>query len=482
MAGKDPFKELFNHLQDDQPRGRIERSPLPGLPAQRLEALYRVSQYLNSILDPERLFEEIVNKIKELLNVERVVIVMKEDGDFRIRIAHNIDDQAESNALKFSRSVVKRVMKDYQPLFCTNALKDERFTQFRTIHQLEILSFICVPILVEQEAIGSIYVDNRKLADVFTRADVDFLQAFANLLGVAIRNSLAYQKIEMLNRSLEEKVQERTAELQNTLTQLQQTQDRLIQSEKMASLGRLIAGFMHEFNNPINFIFCNLPHLREYSQKMIAAIDRSLNEMDPQSRKRIEEEYELQFIKEDLLKLVEGMQEGAQRSLQIVEDLKKFSGMATRSREVIDWTENLRKVTEIFQNRIARPIDISVDSDETLRIEITPVDLNQAMFHLLQNAVDAKATQIRIQSRKEHQHLVCEIEDNGCGIEPKDLPHIFDPFFTTKKVGQGMGLGLSLVYSVIHQHRGSIEAESRPNQATVFRIRLPIYTAPENDK
>ncbi len=476
MQKNSPFNEIFSQLKSDMPELQDSAYLLDSMNRQRLQALYLVSQHLNNILDPDRLFEEVIKKITELIKAEHAVIVMRDGDDLNIRIAHNIDDQSQQNALNFSRSVVTRVMNDYRPLYSTNALDDQRFSQFQTIQKLEILSFISVPILINGEAIGTIYVDNRRLADVFSEGDVEFLQAFANLLGIAIRNSMAYHQVEELNRSLEKKVKERTAKLHKTIEELKNAQAQLVQSEKMAGLGRLIAGFMHEFNNPINFIYSNLPYLEQYSRNLLAMIDELLPQISEEERAELQKEWDLNYIRNDLSKLIEGIQEGAQRSRQIIEDLRNFSGANGRSAGRINWNENLQMIRKIFLERIKKPVEIELTGGENLFIEGTRAELNQALMNLLQNAADAGANRIRISSQKKGKRLRCSIEDNGAGISKKELNKIFDPFYTTKEVGRGMGLGLSIVYSTIEFHRGKIQVSSEMGKGTTFTIDLPLIS------
>lgn len=474
MRKTNPFDDLYKMLRKDRPAVQKSADSLSALNKNRLQALYLVSQQLNTILDPDRLFEEVIRQITGLLKAEHAVIVMRENKRLKIRISHNIDDQSEQNALKFSRSVVSEVMNEYKPLYSTNALDDSRFSMFQTIQELEILSFICVPILVEGDAIGTIYVDNRHLTNVFTEADVEFLQVFANLLGIAVRNSLAYRQVEELNRSLEQKVKKRTSELRKTIAELKQTQEELVRSEKMAGLGRLIAGFMHEFNNPINFIYSNLPHLEEYSRKLLQALDTSLGNLPEPEKTSLENELELDYIRSDLMKLINGIRQGAERSRKIVEDLKNFAGSASAGKVVFDWTENLKIVGRMFCNRVLQKVTIEIDSQDSFSIEGNKAEFNQALLNLFHNAADAGASRITVTNRRDNGSLLCEINDNGSGIPEKDVPNIFDPFFTTKQVGKGMGLGLSIVYSCITHHGGQIEVESQQNRGTTFRIRLPL--------
>lgn len=474
MSEKDPFQEIYRQLKKDRFDRQETGSWSANLDRQRLEALYLVSQELNKILDPDRLFRVVIKKIINLLRAERAVILLRNGEELQIRISHNIDHQSQQNALNFSRSIVSRVIDDVKPLFSTNAIEDSRFSQFQTIQQLEILSFICVPIRVEKEVIGTIYVDNRHLTNVFSEADVEFLQGIANLLGIAIRNSLAYREIETLNKSLEDKVKERTSELRKSIEELKQTQQRLIQSEKMASLGHLIAGFVHEFNNPINFIYSNLPHLENYARQLIETVDGLLKRLPKNERRKTTQQIDWDYVKTDLVKLIGGIREGARRSRQIVEDLKNFSVSGKPAFEVLDWNDNLTMLTRLFRERLAKPIQVTLRFKETLSIRASRPELNQALMNLLHNAADAGATTITIDSRRQKNKLQCEIHDNGSGIPQEDLNKVFDPFYTTREVGKGMGLGLSIVYSTIMHHQGRIEVSSRRGSGTTFRLTLPL--------
>lgn len=470
MSKKNPFREISDQVQIDHPDLAESFYSFDTLDKKRLQALYLLSQQLNRILDPDKIFKELIVKIVKLLEVERAIIILIEGEDLRIRISHNIDEQSEKNALNFSHTIVSKVIQDFKPLYSSNALDDSRFSQIQTIHKLEILSFICVPIRVGNEILGTIYVDNRHLTKVLTEADIEFLQAIANLVAIALHNSITYKKIEELNLSLEEKVRQRTERLQKTVEKLRSTQERLIQSEKMASLGRIIAGFMHEFNNPINFIYSNLPHLREYSEKLISEIKNL--EKSGAAKKEIDSD--LQFIKKDLLNLIDGMQEGAERSRKIVEDLRNFSGVGSQNFQMLNWNENLKSTVKFLKKGIDNSVKISISANETFFIEGNRAELNQALMNLLNNAVGAGADHIQIRNSREGDFLICEIEDNGKGISKEDLSKIYDPFYTTKEVGKGMGLGLSIVYSTINHHNGRVEVSSRINKGTTFKIFLPL--------
>lgn len=474
MANQNPFQEISRQLEEDYPQSRELSVRLDVLNKQRLKALYQVSQKLNRILDPDQLFEEVIRQVRELMKAEHVVILLQEGKNLRIRIGHNLDVQSRKNALAFSKSIVSRVMHGYQPIYSKNALKDPQFSQLQTIQQLEIFSFICVPIMVGEEVIGTIYVDNRRLPNVFDKADVDFLQAFANLLGIAIRNSQAYREVAELNRSLEEKVKERTAELQKALEELQEMQERLIRTEKMASLGRLIAGFLHEFNNPINFVHSNLPHLEEYAREILQAVQELLENLPQEAQERFREKYDLDFLVPDLKRLISGIREGTHRTRELVDELRHLSTQSESHKELIHWPENLRFICRLFQERFHPEVHISIEGGENAFIQGSRSEINQAILNLLRNAVDAGASEIHIRNQISGNQLHCEIQDNGQGIAPENLPRIFDPFFTTKEVGKGMGLGLSIVYNVILHHGGDISVSSEPGKGTRFVLTFPL--------
>ena len=309
--------------------------------------------------------------------------------------------------------------------------------------------------------------------------------------------------LQQLNEQLEQRLihysqalQESQAEHQLTLEELaatrqelQRTQTRLIQSEKMASLGQLVAGVAHEINNPVNFIYGNLNHANNYSQDLLNLIDL-YQQHYPQPCAEIEQEaedMELEFLKQDLPKLLSSMKVGADRIQKIVTSLRSFSRMDEAEKKAVDIHDGIDSTLMILQNRLkAKPdypeIKVIRTYAEMPLIEGYAGQLNQVLMNILTNAIDALEeshspdSEIRIQTELLDDTCVrIRIADNGVGMPSEIQQRIFDPFFTTKPLGKGTGMGMSISHQIItEKHGGQIHCHSQPDQGTEFVIEIPV--------
>lgn len=276
-------------------------------------------------------------------------------------------------------------------------------------------------------------------------------------------------------------LQQQTQQLQTAYKQLEEKELRLIQSEKMASLGRMTAGLAHEINNPLGFIHGNLQTIDGFLgdiKKLLELYERSDNQ--PAIKKEIDEfkkNVQYEFLLDDLNKTVGACERGASRIAAIVNNLKSFSRLDEAEHKKASVIECLESALHLAINDGTK-IAITRDFHALPEIECYPSQLNQAFFALIQNAIDAINSsaigQIKIRSSVENNHIVIEISDNGRGISEEIREKIFDPFFTTKSVGQGTGLGLSMAYGIIQRHRGQIRFTSELGRGTSFFVELPI--------
>ncbi|MDA2924431.1 ATP-binding protein [Acidobacteria bacterium AH-259-L09] len=294
-----------------------------------------------------------------------------------------------------------------------------------------------------------------------------------------------------LNKKLEEKVRERTRELEETNQQvreayqeLKQTQVQLIQSEKMASLGQLVAGIGHEIKNPLNFIYGNTDFLRAYIQnlKQLIKLYESEAKLKPEGVRKLgslKKEMNYSFMLEDLNTLIRNFEEGAKRIHSVITDLKTFSRMDSDQFQSVNIHEPIDLALNLLHNEYRDRIDIHKEYGDVPRVECHPGKISQVFMNLLANACQAIGTagDIWIRTFSEDGMAVVEIEDSGVGIEQEHLGKIFEPFFTTKSVGKGTGLGLSISYSIIQQHQGEIRVESQREKGTKFSVRLPLSPA-----
>ena len=308
-------------------------------------------------------------------------------------------------------------------------------------------------------------------------------------------------KVEATLRAKETQIKQKAEELEKSLRQLQRTQMQLVQSEKMSSLGQLVAGVAHEINNPVNFIYGNLPHIERYSQELLEIL-HLYQQNYPGETHEIKEKLQdcdLEFLCEDLPKIVDSIKLGTNRIRDIVLSLRNFSRHDESALKAVDIHTGIDSTLMILQNRLKpKPdypeIQVNKKYGKLPFIECYPGQINQVFMNIIANAIDALETQnaprtisiftsVRCPETGDDIAETCpgiplaviRISDNGPGIPEHVRRRIFEPFFTTKPIGKGTGLGLSISYSiVVDKHQGNMQCISTPSQGTEFIIEIPI--------
>ncbi|MFA6314053.1 MAG: ATP-binding protein, partial [Sterolibacterium sp.] len=304
---------------------------------------------------------------------------------------------------------------------------------------------------------------------------------------------------------LEEKVRSRTQELRAALAEneritrdlqrekaehlvligkLEQAQNQLLQSEKLASIGQLAAGVAHEINNPIGFINSNVGTLERYLNDIFrilnayeqapSPVDRHSDAGDVVDALKIQVDYA--YLKEDIFSLIRETRDGVARVRKIVQDLKDFSHVDEAEWQWADLHKGLESTLNVVNNEIKYKAEVVRGYGELPLVECLPFQLNQVFMNLLMNAAQAIAEHgtISLRTGRQGNEVWVEIADTGCGIAPENLKRVFDPFYTTKAVGKGTGLGLSLSYGIVQRHHGRIEARSELGKGSAFRVVLPV--------
>lgn len=311
--------------------------------------------------------------------------------------------------------------------------------------------------------------------------------------GIAVFHNITNLKqTEIALRQSESRLKEQTEQLQQAIHDLKAMQAQLIQTEKMSSLGELVAGVAHEINNPVNFIHGNLVYLQDHTEALINFVYR-WQEQELHANPVMQAEAEaidLPFLLADLPKILESMRIGTERIRQIVLSLRNFSRLDESESKSVDIHEGLENTLLLLKHRLkSRPdfpeITINRQYGELPLIECYPSQLNQVFMNILVNAIDALEAryledegtpQITIQTTLVNTAWVeIVIADNGIGMDETIQTHIFDPFFTTKTVGKGTGMGMSISYQIItEKHGGELHCFSTIGQGTEFVIHIPV--------
>ncbi|BAY62918.1 integral membrane sensor signal transduction histidine kinase [Calothrix brevissima NIES-22] len=303
------------------------------------------------------------------------------------------------------------------------------------------------------------------------------------------------KKVEAALLESEAQLRQQAQDLEKAMQELQQAQIRIIQTEKMSSLGQLVAGVAHEINNPVGFIHGNLNHIENYTQDLLQLIQvyRQKYPDNPEINHKVAE-IDLEFIQQDLPKLIGSMKTGTERIRGIVQSLRNFSRLDEAKLKVVDVHEGVESTLLILQSRFnAKPgfagIEVIKDYSQLPKVECYPGQLNQVFMNILANAIDAleASTSHQLAAKTNPQISIVtqvladkavsiHIHDNGYGMDETVKAKLFDPFFTTKPVGKGTGLGLSISYQIIvGNHGGKLYCNSFPEQGTEFVIEIPIY-------
>jgi PAS domain S-box-containing protein len=277
-------------------------------------------------------------------------------------------------------------------------------------------------------------------------------------------------------------------QLTQAMEELKQHKNRIVQSEKLASIGQLAAGVAHEINNPVGYVTSNLGTLSEYAETMKDALVlyHQLMQLPPdreaerrvllQQIGQIREDEDLEFILEDVDKVMTESMEGVHRVAEIVQNLKSFAREDSAQKSLHNVNEGVEAMIKVVWNELKYRCTVETDLGNIPDVEGHGGQINQVIMNMLVNAAQAMPEEggvLSVTTRQESGEVVITIADNGRGMDATTLNRIFDPFFTTKEVGKGTGLGLSISHGIIHDHGGRIEVESEPGRGTTFSIHLP---------
>ncbi|MEH2141834.1 GAF domain-containing protein [Nostoc sp.] len=458
--------------------------------AERQKALAATVEKIRQSLDIDTIFATSTEEVRRLLEVDRVTI-------YRFGADWSGEFVAESLAQSWTpiREIVPVVADDYLQetqggRFAngkSSVIKDIYSTNYSICHialleLMEARAYIIVPIFQGEKLWGLLAAyQNIKPRD-WQEDEVDLLMQIGTQLGVGL------QQAELL-----EQTQRQKEELTQTLKELQHTQSQLIQSEKMAGLGQLVAGVSHEINNPISFIYGNITYITEHAENLFKIL-HLYQKQYPKATGEIQKQaaaLDLDFISDDLPKILTSMKMGAERISQLVLSLRSFSRLDETGMKPVDLHEGIDSTLLILQHRLQSQINSFAIEVVKQYGELPPLvcyaaQINQVFMNILNNAIDAlenSATSGKIIDNPkiwirteviEGNTILIWIADNGCGIPEIMRSRIFEPFFTTKEPGKGTGLGLSISYQIIvEKHGGQLKYVSEPGNGSEFCIQIP---------
>ncbi len=468
--------------------------PIPENESARLAALYKY-QILDSL--PEQEYDDLTTIAAQICGTPISVVSLVDDDRQWFKSHYGLDAAQTPRDQAFCSHAI---MQPQEVMIVPDALEDERFANNPLVtDQPNIRFYAGAPLLTKDNLpLGTLCVIDR-VPRQLEPGQVSALRALSRqvMAQIELRYKTSQLQTEVKARqAIAETLFQKSIELEQTIAQLYKTQTRLIQSEKMSSLGRLVAGIAHEINNPVSFIYGNLKYFQEYVNALFSFINSCQNNSQNISPEIIQQIEEMNFhdISQDLPKLIKSMQNGTTRIMNVVQSLKTFSHLNESGYKIADLHQNLDAIVTLLENSCRGTesypeIKIIKNYGDIPMFRCDPGLLNQAIMNICNNAIDSLRQKVQnsnelsvitlttrtVTTESGKQAIELRIKDNGIGISEANQKHLFDPFFTTKVVGKGTGMGLAISYQIITEtHKGSLECISQPNEGAEFVINLPI--------
>jgi len=483
----------------------------------RAELLKQITTEIRSSLDLQHIFQTTVTQLGKALQVNRCMIHLYQDSQPpKLPLVAEYLEPGYSSLQHFEVPVkgnphVERVLATDQAIASTNVYTDPLLeTTAHLCREMDIKSLLSIRTSYQGEPNGVLGLHQCDSSRDWNSSEIELLEAVAAQVGIALaqahlleKQTCTAAKLTEQNLALqlsEARANTKATELEQALRELQRTQAQLVQTEKMSSLGHLVAGVAHEINNPVSFITGNINYACDYIEDLLGVVNL-YRQYYPHPAEEIQEEVkeiDLEFLIKDFPKLLTSMKVGADRINQIVLSLRNFSRNDDGEMKSVDIHEGINNTLMILQNRLkaqggSPEIKVIKEYGTLPLVECYAGQLNQVFMNLISNAIDAleegrcknqtplpqqgsSSPYIQISTEaKGDNRAVIRITDNGGGMTEEVQQKLFNPFFTTKPMGKGTGLGLSISYQiVVEKHRGELHCFSTPGQGTQFIIEIPI--------
>lgn len=500
------FEPRFRDLLTNSTISSISSSSR-SLEALDLLTVLKAYQAISSEIVLDKLLNKLMQIAMENAGAQKGVILLERQGNLSIAA---VESTLEPKALHcqlpdvnqiLPRSVIDYVSRTSQSVILHDASQDSTFANDPYIETHQPKSLLCTPIQSSGKLIGIVYLENNLTTSVFTDDRLKVLQLLCSQAAISLENAVLYQELMKLNQAIQEseaREREKANQLEQSLETLQQTQLHLVQSEKMSSLGNLVAGVAHEINNPLSFITGNLAHTSECLEDIFEHLHLYQQHFPNPGEAILDhaEEIDLDYLREDLPKMLDSIQLGAERIRQISTSLRTFSRLETANKIKFNIHDGIDSTLVILKHRLKASqhhpeIQIIRNYGSLPEMNCYPGQLNQVFMNLIANAIDAfeelnqnrcyaeiaqNPNQITIATnfQEDRQIVTIQIADNGPGMTPEIQEKVFKQWFTTKPVGKGTGLGLSISRQIIEEkHGGKLSYRSHLGEGTTFIIEIP---------
>jgi signal transduction histidine kinase len=465
-----------------------------------LTSVMKASQALSGEIELEKLVTQLMQVILENAGATKGVLIFNRGKQLTVEAVATQSSGSHKNltihqqtlpiedSLDVPLKLVNRVKRQLQPLMFNQVMAESEWATDQYLLKHHPQSLLCFPILNQGKLLAILYLENALMAQVFTPERVEILKLLCSQAAISLENADLYRQ-----------AQDYAQQLKQSLTQLQEAQVQLVQSEKMSALGQMMSGITHEINNPLGFVYGNMNQVEEALQEVLEHLEIYQQNHPPgEAVTSHAEEIELEYLLEDLPEMLSSMKTGVNRIKEISKSMRIFSRADQEKAVEFDLHEGLDSTLLILKHRLKAnekrsEIQVIKDYGNLPQVNGFPGQLNQVFMNILANAVDVFDEMSQKQSindiKQNHYQITVktelnsvnktiniQIKDNGWGMSEAVKSKVFEHLFTTKAVGKGTGLGLSIARQiVVDKHGGKLECDSTVGEGTEFIIQLPIF-------